>query len=44
MHTKSKRIWGGILFSYTFEQIRQFRVISPNNWIHIVNKVNSEIG
>ena len=43
MHTKLKRIWGRILFPYTFEQIRQFCVPDPNNRIHALNKVNSEI-
>ena len=43
MHTKPKTIWGGILFPYTFGQIRQFWVPGPNNRIRTVNKVNSEI-
>ena len=43
MHTKLKRIWGGILFPYSFEQIRQFCETNPNNRIHTVNKVNPEI-
>ena len=43
MHTKPKRILHGVLFPYTFEQIRQYCVTDFNNRIRPINKVNSEI-
>ena len=43
MHTKPKKIWDGILFPYTFEQIRQYSLTEPNNRSRTVNKVSSEI-
>ena len=43
MHTKQKKIWRGINFSYTFRQIRQFCVTDPNNRSRTVNKLNSDV-
>ena len=43
MHTKPKRILDGVLFPYTFEQIRQYCATDFNNRIRPINKVNSEI-
>ena len=42
MH-EPKRIWGGILFPYSLEKIRQFCVTDPNDRSCTLNKVNSEI-
>ena len=43
MYTKPKRIWGGILFPYTFKQIQQFSVTDPTYMHHTVDKVNLEM-
>ena len=43
MHTKLKRIWRGIHFSYTFRHICQFCVTDPNNRSRTVNKLNSDV-
>ena len=43
MHTKPKRIWGGILFPYSPKKIHQFCVTDLNDRSRTVNKVNPEI-
>ena len=43
MHTKPKRILDGVLFPYTFEQIRQYCATDFNNRIRPINKEKTEI-